>query len=399
MDELNAKPSILAVTRHSAFLRALRLEMPLLNLKKQGLIRDYFITNPSLFDVPDDFLFDVVWLQRVNDPRLMEHVERKAGGCFLYDLDDLLIGRAAYLAQEVPNRDTVIEAIRKCRVLTVTSLRLARLAEKYAGCSTLDRAAVCPNAFEFHDWVRVPQVPSGIIVTSSEELPVAGSSEAVISAIVDFSARRGLPIALFGRFDDRLRARVADRVRITEYGSVSYWHYHGLLAALPPMIGIAALETDADLETLDFVNGKSDVKMVDFGGFGHPSVYSAALPYVDTDLKAGVLAENTYDAWTQGLESVYRDMWRRLDAEQREIISQRSMDRVAAECWLPAVERARLPEPMTGRAIRFHGGTVSFYTSVAKHLVFSQDYEFRRRVIERVPRPIMALVRRFLLDT
>lgn len=370
--------------------------MPLLNLKKQGLIREYFITNPSLFDVPDDFTFDVVWLQRVNDPRLMEHLYRKVGGCYLYDLDDLLIGHASYLTHRVPNRDVVVEAIRRCRVLTVTSQRLARLAATYAGCSTEDRSMVCPNAFEFSGWIRVPAVPSGIIVTSSEQLPVVGSAAEILPAVADFSVRRNLPVAMFGPGDDRLTRRGA---RVISFGNVSYWHYHAVLASFPPMIGIAAIETNADPETLDFVNGKSDVKMVDFGGFGHPSVYSAALPYVDTDLKAGVVVENTYEGWTEALESVYSEGWKRLDEQQRAIIGLRAMDRVASEYWLPAIERARLPEPMTGVQIKLRGGKVSFFAAAAKHMVFSQDYEFRRRLMEQVPRPIMAFVRRFLLNT
>ena len=91
------RPKVLCVTSDRAFLRGMRLEMPLLNLKKQGLIDNYFITNHTLFDVPEDFCFDVVWLQRVSDPRLINHLATKIDNNYLYDLDDFLIGSPSYI--------------------------------------------------------------------------------------------------------------------------------------------------------------------------------------------------------------------------------------------------------------------------------------------------------------
>ena len=70
--------------------------MPLLNMKRQGLIDGYFITNPTLFDVPDQFAFDVVWIQRGATSRLIEHLERKIHSRYLLDLDDFLIGKPSY---------------------------------------------------------------------------------------------------------------------------------------------------------------------------------------------------------------------------------------------------------------------------------------------------------------
>jgi hypothetical protein len=58
---------VLGITPDCNFLRALRMEMPLLNLKKQGLIQDYVVTDSRLSGVPPDSKFDVVWLQRVED--------------------------------------------------------------------------------------------------------------------------------------------------------------------------------------------------------------------------------------------------------------------------------------------------------------------------------------------
>ncbi len=145
-----------AITRDRAFLRALRLEMPLFNLKKQGIIEDYFVTDPSLFDVPDDFVFNVVWLQRCNDPKLRDLLERKIGSNFMYDLDDLLIGGAAYREDRLPHKEVIRDLVKQCSVLMVTSLRLGRLLEAYAGVSLQEKMVVCPNAIEFPAGLRTP---------------------------------------------------------------------------------------------------------------------------------------------------------------------------------------------------------------------------------------------------
>src|SRR4030042_2852371 len=126
MNRINQKPRVLAVPKNSFILRHARLAMPLLNLKKQGLISDYFITEPTLCDVPGDALFDVIWLQRVDDLSLLTHLARKIDNLFLYDLDDLLIGRAAYRGPDLVRQEAVLEAVRRARLLTVTSNRLPR---------------------------------------------------------------------------------------------------------------------------------------------------------------------------------------------------------------------------------------------------------------------------------
>ncbi len=164
------------------------------------------------------------------------------------------------------------------------------------------------------------------------------------------------------------------------------------------MIGLAPLETQGDQKTLDFVSGKSDIKMLDFAGYGHPAVYSSAPPYVDTDLKAGVVVENRAEDWREGIEAIYSHLWKRLEDEQAEIVRLRNMDRIAAKHWAEAIRRSRLPDPLTGRDIRFSSRSVSFFISAAKHMVFSQDHLFLKRLQERTPAPVMRALRRLILD-
>jgi hypothetical protein len=370
--------------------------MPLFNLKKQGLIEDYFITDPSLFDVPDDFVFDVVWLQRCNDPKLRDLLEAKIGNNFMYDLDDLLIGEAAYREDRLSHKEVIHDLVKQCRVLVVTSLRLGGLLEAYVGVPLEEKLVVCPNALEFPAELRTPTRPNGIVLASSESLALGETQAEILSAVADFSKQHNLPFYYFGP-KNRLIASLFPAVSI--FGRVGFWHYHSILASLPPMIGLAPLETSGDQKTLDFVNGKSDIKMVDFGGLGHPAVYSSAPPYVDTDLKAGVVVENRAENWRDALEGVYSHFWKTLDAEQAEIVRRRNVDRIVTEHWAEAIRRSRLPNPLSGREIRFSSRSVSFFFSAAKHIVFSQDHVFLKRLQDRVPTPVERLLRRFMLDT
>jgi hypothetical protein len=389
-------PRVLAVTRDRASLRALRIEMPLVNLKKQGFIEDYFVSNPSLFDVPDDYIFDVVWLQRANDPRLIQHVMDKTDGCYIYDIDDLLIGRAAYRSDPLVNRNAVIEAVIACKVLTVTSARLKRLLASSVSVSLDHKTIVCPNAHEFPTQIRPPAQPRGLLFSSSEELPLTESREEVLRAVRDFTDRFQLPVYCFGPSIPR---HLSKSGRCISFGIIPFWHYHALLGSLPSMIGLAPLETAADRETLDFVCGKSDIKILTFGGFGHPAVYSAAPPYVDTDLTAGLLVENTYHGWFEGMERIHGHAWRLLGREQREIVKKRNMDRIARECWTQAVGRARMSRPLSGKDIFYSSGRSLFFVNAAKQMVFSQDHLFLKRLEARIPRPLLRILRKRLLNT
>jgi hypothetical protein len=386
------KPSVLAISRET-LLRAARLEMPLLNMKRQGLIDDYFITNPTLFDVPDQFAFDVVWVQRGATSRLIEHLEKKIRSRYLLDMDDFLIGKPSYTSNELPDRDVLVNSIQRCSVLTVSSARLARIIQRHIRIPIIQKAMTCPNGFEFPALRRTPEQPKGIILASSDDLGLTESKEPVMRAVADFAKRRQLPLHYFGDQAGAITSWFRNAVCL---GRTSYFHYHALLASLPPMIGIAPLETTADQDTLEFISGKSDIKMVDFGGAGHPSVYSSAPPYVDTDLKTGIVADNTIEAWSNGLNSIYENLWKNLDSEQDQVIRLRHMNRIAGERWYNAVVKARLPERMKAAELRFSSKGVMFFIEGAKHFVISQDHLLLNKIAKRMPGPLLRFARKIL---
>jgi hypothetical protein len=385
---------VLGITEDSGFLRPLRMDMPLLNLKKQGLIEGYFVTNPTLFDVPDDQFFDVVWLQRVRFGQLISHLSERLADGYLYDIDDFMIGEPSYLSREELHPQTVIEALKNCKVLTAPSERLVRLLERASEINLASKNVLCPNGLEFPLEGRTPCQPQGLLLTQSDRLALFPSREDFLRAVFEFAGRYNLPLYYVGSPKD-----VGDSwsPSLVCLGRVPFWHYCSLLASLPPMIGLAPLETQGDPATINFICGKSDIKMVNYGGFGHPSVYSNAEPYTDTDLNAGVVVDNTYESWMNALEETYSKGWQRIHLDQRDVVAKRNMDRIAKENWCEALEAARLSKPISGKDIKYRSGTISYYLGAVRHVILSQDHASRRRLQENMPEFAVKILRRFLL--
>lgn len=388
------KISVLAITEDAGFVRPLRVDMPLLSLKRQGLIHDWFVTDPTLFNVPDDKLFHVVWLQRVRFSKLITHLAERLGNQYIYDIDDFMIGAPSYISGSELHGTTVMEAIHRCKVLTVPSSRLATMLESESGVTMAEKTVVCPNAFDFPEALRTPSKPRGLLLTNSDTLPLFMSRESFVTAVRQFIQRHDLPVYHVGTSFPGLESW-GDRV--ISLGRLPFWHYHFLLVSMPPLIGLAPLETSGDKDTLEFIRGKSDIKMLTYGGFGHPSLYSEAPPYTDTDIMAGLIVKNTDDSWREGLETIFRDGWRTLDADQVDVISKRRIDKVAREHWYKAIEEARLDKPVMGKAIKYSTGKIHYYVGAMRHLVLSQDHAVRRELQKNIPDFAIKILRRFFI--
>lgn len=383
---------VLGITPDRNSLRHIRMEIPLRSLKRQGLIGEYFITDEFFTDLPEDLVFDAVWLQRVERLALIESLARSLENKYMYDVDDLLIGKPTYTKAMFGASDGSKLAIENCSLLTTTSERLLRLLEQYSKLNLARKSIICPNGLEPLAPIRKPSAPRGLIWTSSDYPALIHSKGPILRAVSRFSRKNDLPIYLFGFFDKGTRASLKRNV---EHGLLPFKTYISMLASLPVLIGIAPLETEATKDDIDFINAKSDIKMIDFGGSGHPALYSAAPPYVDTDLKAGILVENDESSWFEGFELMYREGWKRLDAEQSDIISRRHMDRIARACWVEAISGVRLPQPMFGKDLKSSCPSNVHFTR--KILALYERMSFLHPVVEKTPRPLLRVMREILL--
>ena len=266
---------------------------------------------------------------------------------YCLDLDDNLILQASYIKGEGPELGIGI-AIRSCRILSSPSRRLVSFVEKHTRTSLMVKHRATPTALDFPAPLRPSQPPTQLTWIQSDSAAIGHSAPAIRAAVEDFALRRSLDVCMIG---DAMQAE-SNLANARHLPSMPHGQLIGYLQDGPPSIGISPLETVADEATLDFIASKSDVKKLLFGGFGHTGVYSRALPYVESDLKTGVLASNTFEGWKAALDECYESAWQRTAGEAARIRELRSASRVARQCWLPALQGAVSPQPFRLGALR-----------------------------------------------
>jgi glycosyltransferase involved in cell wall biosynthesis len=333
--------NVLAISQDTGALLELRVNHPLRSLQRAARLSSFVNYNLLNRDFSDDSTpVDAIVLQR-SVPAFIHQALLSAGIPFLQDVDDNLLVKAAY--RHDPTEPAVIEGLAGATVITTPNPRLVRLLEKYSGLTLSQRSFITPNALPFPSEPRIPQKPSQLIWIQSDIAALSNSREAVVQAVEDFSRKYRLPLILVGRNvlnAPRFRHQVV-------LGHIDFAENLRLLETAPSSIGIAPLETSGDQETLDFIAGKSDLKILLFGGYGHPAVYSAAPPYTDSALQiGGSVVENTYSAWIEALEFQYQEGWRMMGEQSRLIRQERHIDKVASESWAPALESCVLEKPI-----------------------------------------------------
>jgi hypothetical protein len=345
-----SKPRVLAFADvRSSLVAAARVHTPLQALLDAGLIESFAVADATLRDAPRDGSFDVLWLQRAADPWLARTLTTRLPGRFLLDVDDHLLCRPSYLRPSaLPSPGSLGEALRACRVLTTPSARLTELLAGRAGLPLNDRAFACPNAVPFGEAaLRTPTRPAAVMLAQGHKLALDASRHEILTAIVDGARRHHVPLWVLGELPRGLRELAAGvGARLQTLRPRTWEDYHRALAGEPTLLGAAPLETRGDPDTVEFVSGKSDVKMVEFGGFGHPAVYSDAAPYAGSDLSCGALAANDAESWTAAIDRLMTDGWRAAADEARDVRERRDLALVARTRWWPAIEAARLEEPV-----------------------------------------------------
>jgi hypothetical protein len=337
-----------------SYVAAWRVHAPLAALKRSGRIAAYTVTDATLIGLPRRAAFDIVYLQRAVDTHLVRRLADFLPRAFLLDIDDHLLCRPDYLRpQEFPSPESVLEGLKAARVITVTSARLGSLLSQRSGLELADRLVVCPNAAGFPRMRGgEPRQPEALLLTQGHRFALTASAPAVLASIGDFATRHRLPICYLGPPLERLSPLAARLLPdVVQGGETDFAAYHRLLDSLPTMLAVAPLETAGSTATVEFVAGKSDVKMVEYGGYAHPAVLSDAAPYTDSDLGCGFTVANTYEAWSAGLEAAWEDGWHSAAADRTRVRMLRNIETVAERSWAPALDAARLDRPVESRAI------------------------------------------------
>ncbi|MEI9970890.1 MAG: glycosyltransferase [Ignavibacteriota bacterium] len=338
---------LLAISADSFAIVALRVQNPLRALQRQGLIGGFTTSGIDLdFLLRDPSRYQAVLVQRVV-PEYIYQTLANLGVPFVLDVDDNVLARAVYRRGAGVEKD-LLTGLRHATVLTVPNVRLARLLEKYSGLSLAQKTFIAPNALPYPQDLSPRSEPKQIVWIQSDIAAMTTSRDEVVRAVEDFSVRHQLPILLIGR-------NALERPQFTHQVIMGEIDFHAnlqLLEFAPTSIGVAPLETAADEETLDFVAGKSDLKMLLFDGYGHPGVYSAAPPYTDSPLRGCKIVPNSYAEWTEALEYQFREGWRAAAGVSRVIREQRHIDAISRDCWFPAIEAALVDRPVPAADLR-----------------------------------------------
>jgi glycosyltransferase involved in cell wall biosynthesis len=332
-------PRVLLVAPEKASAE-LRCRLPLDALAEAGRIAGYcHVDAAGRFRGPQDYeQFDcIVAILETAGPIVRLLADRQYR--FACDIDELPVQLpAAGLAQPDP---LLPEMVRSASVLTMPTGLLTEHLGSALGFNAAARAMVIPDGLPF------PRQPpalagrvSGLVWTASDLALLARSREAIVAAIADFAGRHALPVHLFGTFDDEL-LRALPTAR--PHGDVEFWKHKQFFAAHAGLIGLAPLEDKADPATQRFLDSRSDFRMVEHGGYGHPGVYSRAAPYLRTDLATGSVVENSYQGWSEGLREAAARCGEAGYVNAAEIRERRDMARLALGGRLEAIERAIEP--------------------------------------------------------
>lgn len=336
---------ILAISQDAGPISELRIKHPFRSLQRQNIITAHTFSDIGFEKLKnDEQYYDAIVIQRTV-PEFIYRALYNSDIPFLLDVDDNLLARASY--REGGAETGLSIGLQCATVVTAPNPRTVRMLEKYSGHAIDQKVFITPNSLPFSPAVldRAASQPSQIIWIQSDIAALTTSREAVTRAVEEFSRRYELPIALVGR-------NVLDRPQFTHQiiiGGIDFAKNLQLLESSPTSIGVAPLETVADQETLDFVAGKSDLKILLFAGYGHAGVYSTSPPYTDSPLQLHrSLVENSYAEWKEALEYQYREGWLHVSEQARLVQEERNTDRVARESWAPAIQAVRLVKPLRG---------------------------------------------------
>ncbi len=340
-------PHVLVLTNQGSNMRSIRVDLPLGALHGEGRIAGYSIWSKgrlgfSTRPAEADPAFDAIWVQRDLPPDTalaLGTLDRP----YLLDIDDNLLVSPAYRAPFSPEQlGSSRSLVRGCTVMATSSDRLAGLLQDYAHATLLDRTVTCRNlATEQPPWVA-PGPPSCVVWASSDTPALTGSYLGIVRAVRDFCLAYGLCLVCIGAPPPGLALQAG--VATEHLGLMPYAAYLQHLRALAPAILVAPLDTGADPVTQDFIDGKSDIKMLEALVAGLVGVFSDAPPYRDTDLPAPILCRNDHPGWLAGLERARQLCLH--GTPRHDLPADRMASGAGLQGWAEALDRVRLRHPM-----------------------------------------------------
>jgi hypothetical protein len=345
---LEAKPPhVLVISNVEPHHRELRIDVPFNALFGHGKLSGYTVWSRGDFSFTtssklSDQSFDAIWVQREISPDVAVALHT-LGRPFVYDIDDNLLASPGYRPPfSIELTQTVRNLIWTCSILSCSTARLGQLLNVASLTQLIDKVIVTPNLLRESPAPRPVGAARFLIWVSSDTPALTRSRLVVIKAIRDFCLAHDLKLACIGAEPPDLIAE--SDVDVVHVRQVPYGSYLSLLRSFAPGIMACPLESDADTGTADFIQAKSDIKMLEALACGLVGVFSRAYPYLESNLPQPILRENTYSAWMEGLAQAWQRCAQATD--QPAIPPSRCANATGAQPWLDAIKLVRLPFAM-----------------------------------------------------
>jgi hypothetical protein len=326
----------------------LRVRIPFDAMFRAGLIRGYHILHRgrlsrSIGDRREIDEIDVVWVQRLPDRNILFIIDALAGK-FVYDIDDNLLVSPDYQRFSHTEKEVVRALLRESKVVSATSNRLLDSLQTRSGARLDNKSMLAPNLAVDVEVSRGGEKPSSLLLAMSGRLPLTTSYDGFMRGVKGFVEGRNLPLVYVGSdMNDFSTLRATVRTVPT----LDYRAYRDFLRGESAM-AIAPLEGRGDPTTQEFIDSKSDIKMVDFGSCGVPALYADVAPYQDSPLHCGPLVDMSDDrAVAEGLESVFRESSSVRAAAAESVREHRLAATSVSDTWFRAVDAGRLSEPLS----------------------------------------------------
>jgi len=367
-------PHVLVISNVEPHHRELRIDVPFSALFGHQKLSGYTVWSRGDFSFTTssklaDQTFDAIWVQREISPEVAVALHTM-GRPFVYDIDDNLLASPGYRPSfSIELIQTVRNLIWSCSILSCSTARLGQLLNAVSIRPVIDKVIVTPNLLREAPAPGPVGRPRFLIWVSSDTPALTQSRLVIVKAIRDFCLAHGLKLACIGAEPPDLIAE--SEVEIVHVRQVPYGSYLSLLRSFAPGIMACPLETDADNGTADFIQAKSDIKMLEALACGLIGVFSRAYPYLESNLPQPILCENTYRGWMEGLVQAWQRCGQTVD--QPAIPANRYASATGAQPWLEAINLVRLPSPMP--CSQFKDAVTSLRGRYAKYLLSEAEFD------------------------
>lgn len=341
-------PVVLVCTDDMENFLTLRVSIPFDAMYRAGAIAGYVVfSNGQVVSQVGDSArlakIDVIWVQR-GALSCQALIHDNFEGKYVFDIDDNLLISPSY---RMPFGAAWISAIKSflsgAACVTATTPRLVASLQNSSGVQIEHKAVLAPNLTDVVTPRRFSGPPEALLLAASDVVPLTASRSAFFSAINLFCTARGMPVMYIGTYANTFSELTCD---VISTGFLSYNNYKSFIRN-ENVVALAPLDIHADYITQQFINCKSDIKLVEMGSVSVPGVFSNAAPYSDSPLDVGPLVDCAdTKAVLDALDYVCgnTDLLARRAADS--VAANRIADATVVNTWARALDVARLHRPV-----------------------------------------------------